>query len=82
MLIARLVAPEPGEVVGDACAAPGTKATHLAELMDNRGKIVAIDPQAARLRLVGAAATRLGHRHRRASHGHGLDDRCPLPGPL
>ena len=60
MLIARLLAPEPGEVIGDACAAPGTKATHLAELMDNRGKIIAIDPQAARLRLVGAAATRLG----------------------
>ena len=73
MLIARLVAPEPGEVVGDACAAPGTKATHLAELMDNRGKIVAMDPQAARLRLVSVAATRLGHRHRRAPHGHGLD---------
>ena len=60
MLIARLLAPEPGELVGDACAAPGTKATHLAELMDNRGKILAIDPQAARLRLVGVAAKRLG----------------------
>ena len=60
MLIARLLAPEPGELIGDACAAPGTKATHLAELMDNRGKIVAIDPQAARLRLVGGAAARLG----------------------
>jgi 16S rRNA (cytosine967-C5)-methyltransferase len=60
MLIARLLAPEPGELVGDACAAPGTKATHLAELMDNRGKILAIDPQAARLRLVSVAAKRLG----------------------
>lgn len=60
MLIARLLAPEPGELVADACAAPGTKATHMAELMDNRGKIVAMDPQAARLRLVGSAAARLG----------------------
>ena len=60
MLIARLLAPEPGELIGDACAAPGTKATHLAELMDNRGKIVAMDPQAARLRLIGGAAARLG----------------------
>jgi 16S rRNA (cytosine967-C5)-methyltransferase len=59
-LIGRLLAPEPGELVADACAAPGTKSTHLAELMDNRGKIVAIDPQAARLRLVGKAAARLG----------------------
>ncbi len=60
MLIARLLAPEPGELVADTCAAPGTKATHLAELMGNRGKIVAMDPQPARLKLVGKAAGRLG----------------------
>ncbi|MBI2527243.1 MAG: 16S rRNA (cytosine(967)-C(5))-methyltransferase RsmB [Candidatus Rokubacteria bacterium] len=60
MLIARLVAPRPGDVVADTCAAPGTKATHLAQLMDNRGVIIAMDPQAARLRLVAKSATRLG----------------------
>jgi len=60
MLIARLLAPEPGELVADTCAAPGTKATHLAELMGNRGKIVAMDPQPARLKLIGKAAGRLG----------------------
>jgi len=62
MLIARLLAPEPGELVADTCAAPGTKATHLAELMDNRGKIIAIDAHAARLKLIGTAAARLGVR--------------------
>jgi 16S rRNA (cytosine967-C5)-methyltransferase len=31
MLIARLLDPRPGETVADTCAAPGTKATHLAE---------------------------------------------------
>jgi 16S rRNA (cytosine967-C5)-methyltransferase len=60
MLIARLLGPEPGELVADTCAAPGTKATHLAELMHNRGKIVAMDPQAGRLKLLAKAATRLG----------------------
>jgi len=60
MLVARLLGPRPGELVGDVCAAPGTKATHLAELMGNRGRIVALDPQAARLKLVAKAATRLG----------------------
>jgi 16S rRNA (cytosine967-C5)-methyltransferase len=60
MLVARLLDPQPGEVVVDACAAPGTKATHLAELMRNRGRIVAMDPQAARLKLVGRASSRLG----------------------
>jgi len=60
MLVARLLDPQPGEVVADTCAAPGTKATHMAELMRNRGRIVAMDPQAARLRLVGRATSRLG----------------------
>ena len=60
MLVARLLDPQPGEVVADACAAPGTKATHMAELMRNRGRIIAMDPQAARLKLVGRATSRLG----------------------
>src|SRR4029453_4584871 len=60
MLIARLVEPHGGETVADVCAAPGTKATHLAELMDNRGRIVAFDPQAARLALLDRGAARLG----------------------
>src|ERR671934_2841991 len=60
MLIARLLEPHAGELVVDACAAPGTKTTHLAQLMDNRGRIVALDPQPARLHRVGAAAARLG----------------------
>ena len=60
MLVARLLDPKPGELVADTCAAPGTKATHMAELMANRGRIVAMDPQAARLKLVSKAAARLG----------------------
>ena len=60
MLIARLLAPEPGSTVADVCAAPGTKTTHLAELMDNRGRILAFDREPARLARVDAAAARLG----------------------
>ena len=60
MLIARLLEPRAGETVADVCAAPGTKATHLAELMDNRGRVVAFDPQAARLALLDRGAARLG----------------------
>jgi 16S rRNA (cytosine967-C5)-methyltransferase len=62
MLIARLLDPQPGEVIADTCAAPGTKATHVAELMQNRGKIVAMDPHAGRLKLLAGAAGRLGLR--------------------
>ena len=60
MLIARLLAPEPGSTVADVCAAPGTKTTHLAELMDNRGRIIAFDREPARLARVDEAAARLG----------------------
>jgi 16S rRNA (cytosine967-C5)-methyltransferase len=60
MLVARLVEPAPGETVADACAAPGTKTTHLAQLMENRGRILAIDPQPERLARVQEAVKRLG----------------------
>ena len=60
MLVARLLEPQPGQTVGDACAAPGTKTTHLAQLMENQGRVIAFDPQPARLARIGAAASRLG----------------------
>jgi 16S rRNA (cytosine967-C5)-methyltransferase len=60
MLIARLLDPGAGDTVADVCAAPGTKTTHLAQLMGNRGRLLAFDPQPARLALVGEAAARLG----------------------
>ncbi len=60
MLIARLLAPDPGSTVADVCAAPGTKTTHLAELMDNRGRILAFDRETTRLARVNEAAARLG----------------------
>lgn len=69
MLVARLLEPRSGDVVADTCAAPGTKTTHLAELMANRGRIHAFDPQPARLGLVGEAATRLGVTIVKTHHG-------------
>ncbi len=60
MLVARLLEPRPGSTVADVCAAPGTKTTHLAQLMENRGRVLAFDPQPARLTRVTEAAARLG----------------------
>ncbi len=59
-LVPYLLAPAPGEVVLDACSAPGGKTTHMAALMKNTGRIYAIDKYQGRLRAVSALAQRLG----------------------
>lgn len=59
-LIPPLLDARPGQVVFDACAAPGGKTTHLVELMDNRGHIVAMDRQQERLKLLQENCRRLG----------------------
>ena len=61
MLIGRAVAPQPGMRVLDLCAAPGGKANHMAELMNNVGSVIAADINSERLRLVEQAALRLGN---------------------
>jgi 16S rRNA (cytosine967-C5)-methyltransferase len=60
MLVARLSGAEPGETVADVCAAPGTKTTHLGQLMENRGRILAFDRDPRRLGQVSEGAARLG----------------------
>ena len=55
-----LLDPQPGERVLDACAAPGGKSNHLAQLMENRGELLAMDISVAKLPLIQEAAQRLG----------------------
>lgn len=59
-LAGHLLAPRAGEQVLDLCSAPGGKATHLAELMGDRGRVVALDLHPGKLRQVEEAAGRLG----------------------
>lgn len=58
-LVTYLLDPQPGEVIVDACAAPGGKATHAAELMGDCGTIWACDRTASRLKKVAGNAARL-----------------------
>jgi 16S rRNA (cytosine967-C5)-methyltransferase len=58
-LVARLVDPQPGERLLDACAGVGGKTTHLAELAGDV-RVDAVDPIATKLELARAAAARLG----------------------
>jgi 16S rRNA (cytosine967-C5)-methyltransferase len=58
--IAPLLDPLPGQRILDACAAPGGKSTHLAELIGDRGEVWAVDRSAARLQRLEGNAERLG----------------------
>jgi 16S rRNA (cytosine967-C5)-methyltransferase len=60
-LIPPLLDVRPGALVLDACAAPGGKTTHLAELMKDVGRIYAVDRSEARLKLLDANRRRLQH---------------------
>ena len=58
-LVTHLLDPQPGEMIVDACAAPGGKATHAAELMGDCGTVWACDRTASRLKKVASNAARL-----------------------
>ncbi|HAJ64420.1 MAG TPA: 16S rRNA (cytosine(967)-C(5))-methyltransferase [Cyanobacteria bacterium UBA8543] len=58
-LVSHLLDPQAGDVVIDACAAPGGKTTHIAELMGDQGKIWAGDRAASRLKKLTENAKRL-----------------------
>lgn len=60
MLPSLILNPLPGEKVVDLCSAPGLKSTHLAELMKNKGKILSIDINKTRLKLVSENAKKMG----------------------
>lgn len=55
-----LLEPAPGERVLDACAAPGGKTTHIAELMGDTGQVVAVDIDGGRMARLRENAARLG----------------------
>lgn len=59
-LVSLLLDPRPGETVLDACAGLGGKTAHIAQLMNNRGRIVALDHIGAKLERLKKEAQRLG----------------------
>jgi 16S rRNA (cytosine967-C5)-methyltransferase len=60
MLVARTLAPVAGERVLDLCAAPGGKTTHLAALMGDEGRVVAVERHPGRARALAATCARMG----------------------
>ena len=59
-LVAPFLGALPGEKILDACAAPGGKSTHIAELINNQGEIWSVDRSSRRTRKTLANSERLG----------------------
>jgi NOL1/NOP2/sun family putative RNA methylase len=60
MACAPILAPQEDEVVVDMCAAPGSKATHLAQIMKNSGTLILIDYNLKRIPALEINLRRLG----------------------
>ncbi|MDD4494923.1 MAG: 16S rRNA (cytosine(967)-C(5))-methyltransferase RsmB [Eubacteriales bacterium] len=60
MLSVAVLNPKPGQLMLDVCSAPGGKAAFAAALMNNSGRVVAMDLYENKLEVIQATANRLG----------------------
>lgn len=58
--VSLALAPEPGQRIIDACAGAGGKTLHMAALMQNKGRIIALDVAPDKLESLKERATRAG----------------------
>ena len=59
-LCCHMLNPKLGQTIADLCAAPGGKTFTLAELMDNKGKLLSFDKYKGKVGLIRQCAQRLG----------------------
>lgn len=60
MLVGQIMDPKLGSFVLDVCSAPGGKSTHIAQIMENKGRILARDVFSHKMDLIHENANRLG----------------------
>jgi 16S rRNA (cytosine967-C5)-methyltransferase len=87
-LVSQMLEPRPGERVLDACAAPGGKTTHIADLMRDTGEIVAVDADERRIEtlkeniaMAGLSNIKVIHGDITSIKGLGLFDRVLVDAP-
>lgn len=68
-LVTLMLGPRQGERVLDACAAPGGKTTHIAQMMEDSGEVVAVDEDEKRIVTLRENISALGLRSVRVIKG-------------
>lgn len=81
-LISHWLELEEGQRVLDACAAPGGKTAHVAQLLGNRGQVLALDIHQERLHLLAQECRRLGISCVRICKADILEPGSLPPGPF
>lgn len=74
ILATRILAPNPktDKLIVDLCAAPGGKTSHIAQLMDGKGKIIAVDNSLTRFHALEQTLTRLQTQNVKTVYGDAL----------
>jgi NOL1/NOP2/sun family putative RNA methylase len=60
MLSSIILDPKPNDIVIDMCAAPGSKSTHLAQLMENKGTLILVEKNLNRIPSLEVNLRRMG----------------------
>ncbi|ORX24302.1 16S rRNA (cytosine(967)-C(5))-methyltransferase [Thermoanaerobacterium sp. PSU-2] len=60
MIISKVLSPNPDDLIIDVCSAPGGKTTHISQLMNNKGKVIAFDIHEHKIDLIRMNCKRLG----------------------
>ncbi|MEO8664559.1 MAG: 16S rRNA (cytosine(967)-C(5))-methyltransferase RsmB [Ignavibacteria bacterium] len=71
-LVSHLLDPKKDDLILDVCSAPGGKTSQISELMNNEGRIVAVEKYLSRLEVMGKNLERLGVKNVKKIH----DDIC------
>ena len=77
-LVTSILDPRPQERILDGCAAPGGKTTHMAQRMENKGEIYALDLNKKKLNWIGKMCDQFGIKIVKVGRG---DAARPLPVP-
>lgn len=82
LMAVDMLGPRPGETILDACAAPGGKTAVLADRMNARGSLVAIEKESRRIRRLKENMTRLARDEVLVLHGDITGQHVPVPTAL